>query len=141
LDQIITISISKLNLILKIIGQCDVTNKNNITSVLKVSTDIYTSIAAIGLAEILLKVSFNIITVTKNPDDDGAFHITTVDVSTPENTDKMITLATNKGGARFTITNTESTYVRPSIASVVVKLIRLVSLLVTSVMPVGTIHS
>jgi hypothetical protein len=30
-------------------------------------------------------------------------HITTVDVSTPENTDKMITLATNKGGASFTI--------------------------------------
>jgi hypothetical protein len=29
--------------------------------------------------------------------------ITTVDVSTPENTDKMITLATNKGGASFTI--------------------------------------
>jgi hypothetical protein len=28
------------------------------------------------------------VTVTKNPDDDGAFHITTVDVSTPENTDK-----------------------------------------------------
>jgi hypothetical protein len=43
------------------------------------------------------------VTVTKNPDDDGAFHITTVDVSTPENTDKMITLATNKGGASFTI--------------------------------------
>jgi hypothetical protein len=35
------------------------------------------------------------VTVTKNPDDDGAFHITTVDVSTPENTDKMIALATN----------------------------------------------
>jgi hypothetical protein len=37
------------------------------------------------------------VTVTKNPDDDGALRITTAaDVSTPENTDKVITLITNK---------------------------------------------
>ena len=38
-----------------------------------------------------------------NPDDDGGFHITTADVSTPEQINKVITLATNKGGASFTI--------------------------------------
>ncbi|VVH66048.1 hypothetical protein BSPLISOX_507 [uncultured Gammaproteobacteria bacterium] len=36
------------------------------------------------------------VTVTKNPDDDEALRITTADVSTPENTDKVITLITNK---------------------------------------------
>ncbi|WP_139699729.1 hypothetical protein, partial [bacterium endosymbiont of Bathymodiolus sp. 5 South] len=41
------------------------------------------------------------VTVTKantggNPDDNGALRITTADVSTPENTDKVITLITNK---------------------------------------------
>jgi hypothetical protein len=30
------------------------------------------------------------VTVTKNPDDDEALRITTADVSTPENTDKVI---------------------------------------------------
>jgi hypothetical protein len=41
------------------------------------------------------------VTVTKNPDDDGALRITTVaDVSTPENTDKVITLITNKSAKR-----------------------------------------
>jgi hypothetical protein len=33
------------------------------------------------------------VTVTKNPDDDEALRITTADVSTPENTDKVITLS------------------------------------------------
>jgi hypothetical protein len=32
------------------------------------------------------------VTVTKNPDDDEALRITTADVSTPENTDKVMTL-------------------------------------------------
>jgi hypothetical protein len=37
-----------------------------------------------------------VVTVTNNPDNDGKFHITTADAfSTPENTNKVITLATN----------------------------------------------
>jgi hypothetical protein len=33
------------------------------------------------------------VTVTKKPDDDGGFHITTADVSTPEQINKVITLS------------------------------------------------
>ncbi|VVM22926.1 hypothetical protein BSPWISOXPB_2656 [uncultured Gammaproteobacteria bacterium] len=52
------------------------------------------------------------VTVTKNPDDNGkyvpTFRITTDNVSTPENTDKVIMLATNiddlKYETNFTIT-------------------------------------
>jgi hypothetical protein len=41
-------------------------------------------------------------TLNKNPDDDGALRITTAaDVSTPENTDKVITLITNKSDKRL----------------------------------------
>jgi hypothetical protein len=43
------------------------------------------------------------VTVTKNPDDDEALRITTADVSTPENTDKVITLITNKSDTNLYI--------------------------------------
>jgi hypothetical protein len=41
-------------------------------------------------------ITLLVVTVTNNPDNDGKFHITTADAfSTPENTNKVITLATN----------------------------------------------